>query len=75
MPNFAALAASGTLNRDPQAVRDPLFRGGGFFDPRDLLQLRYEMIRRHRIEKPVGSGYGRAVQCVTANRLSGSRGV
>jgi transposase len=47
---FAALAASGTLNRDPQAVRDPLFRGGGFFDPRDLLQLRYEMIRRHRIE-------------------------
>ena len=47
---LAALAASGTLNRDPQTVRDPLFRGGGFFDPRDLLQLRYEMIRRHRIE-------------------------
>jgi transposase len=47
---LAALAASGTLNRDPQAVRDPLFQGGGFFDPRDLLQVRYEMIRRHRVE-------------------------
>ena len=47
---LAALAASGTLNRNPQAVRDPWFRSGGFFDPRDLLQLRYEMLRRHRIE-------------------------
>jgi transposase len=47
----AALEAAGTLNRNPQAVVDPLFRGGGFFDPRDLLQLRYEMVRRHRLEK------------------------
>lgn len=47
---LAALAASGVLNRTPQAVRDPLFHAGGFFDPRDLLQLRYEMVRRHRIE-------------------------
>lgn len=31
-------------------MRDPLFHGGGFFDPRDLLQVRYEMIRRHRVE-------------------------
>lgn len=47
----AALTASGTLNRTPEVVRDPAFRGGGFFDPHDLLQLRYEMIRRHRVEK------------------------
>jgi transposase len=47
---LAALAAAGSLNRTPQAVRDPLFRSGGFFDPRDLLQLRYEMVRRHRVE-------------------------
>ena len=47
---LAALAATGTLNRNPQAVSDPLFRGGGFFDPRDLLQVRYEMVRRHRFE-------------------------
>lgn len=47
---LAALAATGTLNRNSQAVADPLFRGGGFFDARDLLQVRYEMVRRHRLE-------------------------
>jgi hypothetical protein len=46
----AALAATGTLNHNPEAVVDPPFRGGGFFDPRDLLQLRYEMVRRHRVD-------------------------
>lgn len=47
---LAILAATGTLNRNPQAIVDPLFRSGGFFDPRDLLQARYEMVRRHRLE-------------------------
>jgi transposase len=47
---LAALAATGTLNHNPAAVVDPPFRSGGFFDPRDLLQLRYEMVRRHRVD-------------------------
>jgi hypothetical protein len=47
----AALQATGTLNRRPQAVTDPLFRTGSFFDPRDLLQVRYEMVRRHLVEE------------------------
>jgi transposase len=47
---LAALAATGTLNHNPTAVVDPPFRDGGFFDPRDLLQLRYEMVRRHRVD-------------------------
>lgn len=47
----AALAATGTLHRNPQSVVDPLFRAGGFFDPHDLLQVRYEMVRRHRVEQ------------------------
>jgi len=52
----AALQATGTLNRRPQAVTDPLFRTGGFFDPRDLLQVRYEMVRRHLVEdEPVAT--------------------
>lgn len=46
----AALAATGTLNRTSAAVVDPPFCGGGFFDPHDLLQLRYEMVRRHRVD-------------------------
>ena len=53
---LASLQATGTLNSKPQDVKDPLFRAGGFFDPRDLLQIRYEMVRRHLVEnEPVAS--------------------
>jgi len=41
-----ALRESGTLNGRAEGVRDPLFREEPFFDPRDLLQLKYEMLRR-----------------------------
>lgn len=47
---LAALRATGTLNRRPQAVTDPQFRSDGFFDSRDMLQVRYEMVRRHLVE-------------------------
>jgi transposase len=35
-----------TLNPRPQHVRDELFLQDGFFDPRDLVQVKYEMLRR-----------------------------
>ena len=41
------LRKSKTLNPHPETVSDPLFEGSAFFDPRDLLQVRYEMIRSH----------------------------
>jgi transposase len=44
------LARDGALNPHPEAVRDPLFRGNPFFDPKDLVQVRYEMVRRHDAE-------------------------
>lgn len=44
------LKRMGTLNPRPDAVGDPLFRENPFFDPRDLLQARYEMLRRHRAD-------------------------
>jgi transposase len=44
------LDRSGTLNPHPEAIVDPLFQNNPFFDARDLLQARYEMLRRHRIE-------------------------
>ena len=48
------LQSSGALHTRPQQVRDPLFIGSEFFDPCDLVQVRYEMLRRHRIEgRPV----------------------
>lgn len=41
-----ALRAQGTLHPRPAAVRDPLFASHEFFDPRDLVQVKYEMLRR-----------------------------
>ena len=45
------LRRAGLLNRKPQRVVDPLFRRGSFFDPADLLQVRYEMVRAARCER------------------------
>ena len=47
-PQF--LKSRNALNPRPGRVRDPLFAGSEFFDPRDLVQVRYEMLRRHRID-------------------------
>ncbi len=40
------LAASRTLNPRPEAVVDVAFVSAGFFDARDLVQVKYEMVRR-----------------------------
>jgi transposase len=40
-----ALEVSGTFNPRFAAVRHELFQKGGFFDPQDLLQLKYETLR------------------------------
>jgi transposase len=45
-----ALRAAGALHPRPQAVRDPLFEAHEFFDPQDLVQVRYEMLRRVDID-------------------------
>lgn len=41
-----ALVEEGTLNPTPERVSDPKFRDGEFFDPRDAVQVKYEMLRR-----------------------------
>ena len=43
-----ALKAHGCLNPHPETVSDELFQSNAFFDPRDLLQVKYEMLRRVR---------------------------
>jgi len=45
-----ALARHGTVNPHPEAVTDPRFLREEFFDPRDLVQVRYEMVRRVEVE-------------------------
>ena len=39
------LRRTGTLNPRPDKVRDPQFEREEFFDARDLLQVRYELVR------------------------------
>jgi len=51
----ATLRASGTLHPHPDVVRDDAFISGSeFFDRRDRLQVKYEMLRRRRVDgRPV----------------------
>jgi transposase len=44
-PKVEALRESRTLNPRPEAVTDEAFTGSDFFDPRDLVQVKYEMLR------------------------------
>lgn len=46
-----ALREQGTNNPHPQDVKAPLFLEEGFFDPCDLVQVKYEMLRCARTEK------------------------
>ena len=45
LKKIEALQSRGALNRNPQKVHHLLFAEHVFFDPRDLVQLKYEAIR------------------------------
>ena len=48
---LATLRQLHTLHPHPEEVRDPLFTSGSpFFDPRDLVQVKYELLRRVRVD-------------------------
>src|SRR5437667_2618480 len=47
-PKLRALQESGTANPHAYAVQDPAFVDSDFFDSHDLIQVRYEMLRRVR---------------------------
>lgn len=46
-----ALQVYGAVHPRPQDVTDPLFRESPFFDVRDIVQVKYEMLRRVRIDE------------------------
>ena len=55
-PKCDSLRQHATLNPHPERVRDALFQTNLFFDPRDLLQVKYEMLRRVVIDgQPIGT--------------------
>ena len=45
------LAEDGVLNRHPDRIRDPKFHQQEFFDPLDLVQVKYEMLRRVVVDR------------------------
>jgi transposase len=45
-PKEAALAESRCLNPHPEQVTDPEFLSSDFFDARDAVQVKYEMVRK-----------------------------
>jgi transposase len=45
------LREEGTFNPASEKVLDPKFRESEFFDPRDVVQVKYEMLRRATVEK------------------------
>ena len=45
------LKESGTFNPNASAVKDELFIKNDFFDPRDMMQVKYEILRRVSKEK------------------------
>ena len=47
-PKVQALREERCLNPRPEAVRDPAFASSEFLDARDLVQVKYEMVRRVR---------------------------
>lgn len=64
---LAALTDAGLVHPNPAAVRAALFAGGGeFFLPADKVQVKYEMLRAHAVDRrsvseaSVAHGYSRA---------------
>jgi len=59
-PKLEALREQGTLNPRPEEVNDSLFQKNEFFDPRDLVQVKYEMLRRFQSERASATSTARA---------------
>jgi len=53
------LSEARALNPQPERVRATLFATHPFFDPKDRVQVKYEMLRAHELE---GIGLGRACE-------------
>ena len=82
-PKQAALAAARCLNPHPEQVRDEEFLASDFFDARDVVQVKYEMVRKVKAEgAPVTTaaaafGYSRPsyYEAATALERSGLAGL
>jgi transposase len=76
----AALRAAGALHPHPEAVQDDTFARQEFFDRRDRVQVKYEMVRRHRVDRrpvtEVAAAFGLSRQAFyTADAAFSARGI
>ena len=62
-----ALNQNGTLNKNADKVVDPKFKNIAFFDPDDLLQVKYEMLRSNQKD---GIGVQKASKAYGFSRIS-----
>jgi len=62
-PKEEALRSQGALHPRPESVTDRRFAGDEFFDARDLVQVRYEMLRRVEVEGEPVTETARAFGC------------
>ncbi len=69
-PKSEYLRQTATLNPRPESVSDALFQVHPFFDPRDLLQVKYEML--HRVFKD-GQAVGATAAAFGFSRVSFSQ--
>jgi len=82
-PKEAALAAARCLNPRPEQVTDPEFLASDFFDARDAVQVKYEMVRKVKAggspvtEAAAAFGYSRPAyyQAAAALQQSGLEGL
>ena len=78
-PKVTALRESRCLNPHPGQVTDPAFLADEFFDARDAVQVKYEMVRRVSVDgAPVTAtaaafGYSRPSYYQAAAALAGVR--
>src|SRR5260370_2701216 len=77
-PKEAALAGARCVNPHPEQVTDPEFLASDFFDPRDAVQVKYEMVRKVKAggapvtEAAAASGYSRPAYYAAAAALESS---
>jgi hypothetical protein len=66
-----ALKRHGTLNPHPDVVTDPLFQTGEFFDPGDLVQVKYEMLRSRKSGQAPSQPVRFGIRLLPSHLLSG----
>jgi transposase len=77
-PKKSALVEAHCLNPHPEQITDPEFLAGDFFDARDAVQVKYEMVRKVKVggasvtQAAAAFGYSRPAYYAAAAALKSS---